>query len=141
MIQYVSFEWSYDRFHKNNDRIYRVCLETQSPLRHAINAANHPGTGPALKVEYPEIEDYARMLPQSLRIGKLVALSHVDEKNQEKIFYEEHIYIVDPSFLTILSFPLKYGDPVNALTDPSSIVITESVAEKYFGSQSPLERA
>ena len=138
IIQYVSFEWSYDRFHENQDRIYRVCLETQSPLRHRINAASHPGTGPALKVEYPEIEDYARMLPQSLRMGKLVALSRVDEKNEEKTFYEEHIYIVDPSFLTMLSFPLKYGDPVNALTDPSSIVITESIAEKYFGSENPI---
>lgn len=138
IIQYVNFERGYDRFHENNDRIYRVCLATQTPLRQAINAANHPGTGPVLKAEYPEVEDYARMLPQSLRMGKLVALSYVDEKSEEKIFYEEHIYIVDPSFLTMLSFPLKYGDPVNALTDPSSIVITESVAEKYFGSENPV---
>ncbi len=137
IMQYVSFERSYDRFHENNDRIYRVCLETYA-TRHVINAANHPGTAPALKAEYPEVEDYARMLPQSLRMGKLVALSYVDEKSQEKIFYEDQIYVVDPSFLTILTFPMKYGNPSTALTDPSSIVITESIAEKYFGSENPI---
>jgi putative ABC transport system permease protein len=138
IIQYVSFEQSYDRFHENADRIYRVCLETQSPTTLAVNAANHPGTAPALKAEYPEVEDYTRMMPQFLRMGKLVALSYVDEKNEEKSFYEEHIYIVDPSFLTMFSFPLKYGNRGNALTDPRSIVISESVAEKYFGSGDPI---
>ncbi|MEX1238919.1 MAG: ABC transporter permease [Cyclobacteriaceae bacterium] len=138
IIQYISFERSYDRFHANNDRIYRVCLDTQTPTRHVINAANHPGTAPALKAEYPEVEDYARMLPQSFRMGKLVALSYVDEKNEEKMFYEDQIYVVDPSFLTILSFPMKYGDPGTALTDPSSIVLTESVARKYFGTGNPV---
>ena len=86
IIQYVSFEWSYDRFHENKDRIYRVCLETQSPLRHRINAANHPGTGPALKAEYPEVEDYARMLPQSLRMGKIVALFPCGRKKSGENF-------------------------------------------------------
>ena len=138
IIQYVSFEWSYDRFHENSDRTYRVCLQTETPTRLVVNAANHPGTAPALKDEYPEVEDYARMLPQSFRMGKLVALSYVDEKNEEKIFYEDQIYVVDPSFLTVLSFPVKYGDPATALTDPSSIVITESVANKYFGSENPI---
>lgn len=138
IMQYVSFEWSYDRFHQNSDRIYRVCLERQTPARHVVSAANHPGTAPALKAEYPEVEDYTRVMPQFLRMGKLVALSCIDEKNEEKIFYEEHIYIVDPSFLTLFSFPLKYGDAGNALTDPSSIVISESVAGKYFGSENPI---
>jgi putative ABC transport system permease protein len=137
IIEYASFEWSYDRFHENSDRIYRVYLE-RHPARHRLISSNHPGAGPALKAEYPEVEDYARMLPQSVGLGKLVTLSHVDQNGREKVFFEENIYIVDPSFLTVLTFPLKYGNAATALADPSSIVISESVADKYFEGENPL---
>jgi putative ABC transport system permease protein len=138
IMEYVRFEHSYDRFHSNNDRIYRVILEreTQSVLNSI--AATHPGTGPALKEEFPEIEEYARMLPPGIRMGSMVSISYVDEKNDEKIFLEENIYLVDPSYLRLFSFPFIKGNSLTALDDASSIVISESVARKYFGSTDPM---
>ena len=137
IIEYTHFERSYDRFHENSDRTYRVYLE-RYPARHRLISSNHPGAGPALKAEYPEVEDYARMLPQSVNLGKVVTLSHVDQNGREKVFFEENIYSVDPSFLTVLTFPLKYGNAETALIDPSSIVITESIANKYFEGENPV---
>ncbi|HKZ37182.1 MAG TPA: ABC transporter permease, partial [Chryseolinea sp.] len=138
ILEYVRFERSYDRFHSNNDRIYRVILERETPSVHNFISATHPGTGPALKAEFPEVEEYARMLPPGIRMGSMVAISYVDDKNEEKVFLEENIYLVDPSYLRLFSFPFIKGNSQNALDDGSSIVISESIARKYFGSTDPV---
>ena len=62
IVQYVDFEQSYDDFHKNGDRIYRVILESDEK----DFAANHPGTGPAMKADFPEVEEYARVVHQGI---------------------------------------------------------------------------
>ena len=136
ILEYVRFERSYDKFHSNSDRIYRVILHRESANN--LIAANHPGTGPALKAELPEVEEYTRMLPPGLRMGTMVALSYVDDKNVEKVFLEESFYIVDPSYLRMFSFPFVHGNPETALDDGSSIVISESLARKYFGAADPM---
>jgi len=138
ILEYVRFEHSYDKFHSNNDRIFRVVLERETSSAHIFSAANHPGTGPALKAEFPEVEEYARMLPPGIRMPTMVALSYIDDENNEKIFLEENFYIVDPSFLRMFSFPFIHGKPETALEDASSIVISESIGRKYFGSADPI---
>lgn len=138
IMEYVRFERGYDRFHSNHDRIYRVILERETPTVHNLISATHPGTGPALKAEFPEVEEYTRMLPPGLRMPSMVAISYVDDKNDEKMFLEENIYIVDPSYFRLFSFPFVHGNPKTALDDASSIVISESVARKYFESGDPM---
>ncbi|MFC4870694.1 ABC transporter permease [Negadavirga shengliensis] len=134
ILQYVRFERSYDRFHENADRIYRVILERDQDL----SAANHPGVGPALKADFPEVEEYARMAHQSIHLGDNVAVSYEDEQGNIKMFNEDRVYNVDPSFLTLFSFPFVYGDTENALSDASLIVISESISRKFFGSENPM---
>jgi len=130
ILQYVRFERSYDQFHQNGKNLYRVTINQ--------SAANHPGAGPALKAEFPEVEEFARMLPQSIFIGNNGAWSYLDESGHEKVFNEEGLYNVDASFLRMFSFPFIYGDPNTALSDVSSVVISERISNKFFGSENPV---
>ena len=134
IVQYVRFELSYDRFHKQADRIYRVTVNSDRES----SATNHPGTGPALKSDFPEVKEYARAVHQSIFLGSTAAWSYVNDNGKEKVFNEDRVYDVDPSFLTMFSFPFVFGDPENALSDASSVVISESVSRKFFGTIDPL---
>lgn len=118
---YVQDELSYDRYHDKADRIYRVVANN--------DVKTPPAMAPALKADFPEVEQYVRMLPTS---GTWVM------KYEENIFYEKQVYWVDDSIFEVFSFPLVKGDPATALTDPFSVVISEATAEKYFGDEDPM---
>ena len=135
ILQYVRFEMSYDRFHKNADRIYRVILEIDH-VRH--RAANHSAAGPALKRDFPEIVEYARAAHQSIMITNQIAWSYTDNQGDTKVFNLENAYFVDTSFLTMFSFPFIYGDPASVLRNPNDVAISRSVSLKFFGSENPL---
>ncbi len=133
IYQYVQLELSYDRFHTKIDRIYRVPISyTGSFATLKPSAVNHPAVGPAMKADFPEVEDYARLVRASLFIPA-ATVSYNQEGQQPIIFNEDRVYIADKSFLTMFSFNLIAGNPANALEEPKSIVITERVAKKYFG--------
>ena len=135
ILQYVRFEMSYDRFHKNADRIYRVILEIDH-IRY--RAANHSAAGPALQKEFPEIVEYARAAHQSIMITNQIAWSYTDTLGDKKVFNLENAYFVDTSFLTMFSFPFIYGDPASVLRNPNDVAISRSVSQKFFGSENPL---
>lgn len=84
--------------------------------------------GPALKEIYPEIEEYTRVWKWARSLVK-----HKDKK-----FDEEDIYLTDPAFFSIFTFPHLKGDPKTALADKNSIVITEETANRYFGNEDPI---
>ncbi|MBN1222684.1 MAG: ABC transporter permease [Candidatus Aminicenantes bacterium] len=120
---WVLDELSFDRFHENAGRLYRVEFDQDysGQLFH-VNVSPHP-LGPALKEEIPEVEDASRVSP----LGEILV------KHGDKTFFEDTAAAVDPSFLEIFSFPLIKGDARTALEAPHSIVITEDKARKYFG--------
>lgn len=122
---WVKDELSFDRFHVNKDRIYRVLNRMQNGnVEFNITYA----LGPALKTEYPEVEEASRVCTW---FG-----SHV--RYQDKIYAERNIYLADPSFFKIFSFPFIKGNPEIALADMYSIVLTEQMAQKYFGDEDPI---
>jgi putative ABC transport system permease protein len=130
IVFYIQDELNYDAFHDNADRIFRVVTSTSrdgSPT----NANGTFGTGPALKEDFPEVEDYVRF--RKMGQGTRIYIAHGDRK-----FYEERFYFADSSILTVFDFPLLRGNAENALSDPGSIVITEAMAEKYFGRSDPI---
>jgi putative ABC transport system permease protein len=138
IYQYVQFEQSYDRFHAHADRIYRVPIEYSGSFSsQPMTVTNHPAIGPALKADFPEVEEFARLVRLNLFMNA-ASLSY--EKNAEDIvaFNESKIYVADPSFLTMFSFPMKEGSAATALKEPQSVVLTASTARKYFGDQSAL---
>lgn len=138
--QYVRFEKSYDTFNTNANRLYRVNLYEQhnGTLVNGM-ASNLPGLGGALKVDFPEVEDYCRLVKTSLftsNLGKYVAnaleFSAQNKTGQITTFTEDKVWFADGSFLRMFTFPLVEGTR-DALNKPNSVVITESIAKKYFG--------
>jgi putative ABC transport system permease protein len=125
---WVQDELSYDKFHKNHNRIHRVIKEIYSGKEVSHIAITPWPLGSTLVRNYPEVTKFAR-----LRIMGRRLMSHKD-----KSFYEDGFCVVDPAFLEIFSFPLLKGDPATALSDRRSIVITEKIAQKYFGNEEPI---
>ena len=135
ILQYVHFEMSYDKFHKNADKIYRVILE----IDHArYRATNHSAAGPALKKDFPEIVEYARAAHQSILITNQIAWSYTDNQGDKKVFNLDNAYFVDTTFLTMFSFPFIYGDPSSVLRNPNDVAISGSVSQRFFGNENPL---
>ncbi len=130
ILLWVRHELSYDRFHKSAENIYRVIMEDH--LNDGISV--HPWLtfplGPALKNEFPEIAAFSRYRPDDMVV-----------RYKEKAYTETDFLTVDPSFFEIFSFPFLQGNPAEALADPHSIVIRDTMAEKYFGGEDPIGKA
>ncbi|AYB34086.1 ABC transporter permease [Chryseolinea soli] len=146
IYQYVQFEESYDTFHTKRERLYRVPMQFYNgtdPV--GALATNAPALGPALKAEFPEVADYARLVKTSLFTSSLTSyfansleFSRTTTDGSLVAFNEEHVYFADPPFLTMFSFPLKAGSSADALAEPNTVVITEQMARKYFGDEPAL---
>lgn len=138
IFQYVYFERSYDRFHEQSENIYRV------PIRYSEGfgsfpkiASNHPALGPAMQQDFPEVLSYTRLLhPANVSSG--FAFSYQNQTGRKVSSREDKILMADSTFFSLFSFPLLAGDPSTALVQPGSIVITTSLAKKYFGEEDPL---
>jgi putative ABC transport system permease protein len=146
IYQYVRFEESYDTFHEKRGQLYRVSMQFYNGTSHESGSATAaPALGPSLKAEFPEVADFARMVKTSLFTSSLTSFfanslefSRVAANGELVAFNEERVYFADPPLLTMFSFPLKAGTAANALTEPNTVVLTEKMAQKYFGSEPPL---
>ncbi|MEP1096267.1 MAG: ABC transporter permease [Cyclobacteriaceae bacterium] len=130
---YVENETSYDQFHENGDRIYRVNQtfiwgEDDSN----IFSSTGPGVAHAISLDLPEVEQVARV-----HTPELMPL-RVTEGSNEKFFHDEDVLAADSSFLSVFSYPLKYGDRSTALLYPNSVIISEAAANRYFGVDNPV---
>ena len=123
IAQYVDYEYSYDKFHSNHENLYRVKYMVYRSGELDIDcAAAVPRVGPFMKENMPEVVDYARAFP----------MSAVFQKGTNQ-FREERVQIADPSFIKIFDYPLIHGNIETALEGPNKVVITETIANKYFG--------
>lgn len=140
IFEYVHFERSYDRWHANASRIYRVPLSYSHYFFSSggADADNYPGVGPAMKAEFPEVSDFARLATPTTFGGGTVMLSYTDQGGTTRQFNETELYFADPGFLRMFSFPFIEGDPRTALMDQHSVVISASLARKYFGHKDPM---
>jgi putative ABC transport system permease protein len=130
IMQYVSYERSYDGFHENAGRVYRATLSLSKEGKPVVAVPkNAAAAGPALKREFPEVKDFVRLFP----IDGTIAI-----RRGGVVFNEKGIYFADPSVLRVFSFPLLKGDAATALTGPGTVVLTASAAKRYFGSEDPL---
>jgi putative ABC transport system permease protein len=124
---YVHDELNYDRFIPGYQQIYRVEMLASSPGRHVavVEAVNHEIAG-WLKSEFPSIVATARMVPTSapLRHGEIEAI--------------DDAYWADPSLFAVLPLKVIAGDLRTALEAPDGIVLTRSIARKYFGVDAPI---
>jgi putative ABC transport system permease protein len=131
IILYVVHELSYDRFHENADRIYRMGIDAKiggSPILAPLS--NAPSIL-VLKQDYPEVLDAVRIRP-SFSVSKNLV------KYEDKQFYEEGVLYADNTLFDIFTFPMIKGDSKTALKTAYSVVLTEEIAARYFGDEDPL---
>ena len=126
IITYVRSEISYDRFHAKADRIYRLRYTAPNGME---LASTPPPIAPRLKDFFPEVEDAARMY------GRNVSISRPDEK---EVFEETDIFFADSAIMDIFSFEFIKGNAEDALARKFTVLITEEMAEKYFGAVDPI---
>lgn len=129
ILQYVGFERSYDRFHRNADRIVRI---TADRYEHGILSTRWAGgpfaVGSHLKEAFPDVAEYVRLYALPRRVLE----AHRQEFRVEKALY------ATPSFFKVFSFPLIVGNPLTALAEPMTGVVSVSLAKRLFGSANPV---
>ncbi len=123
MFHYVQDELTYDSFHNKGDHIFRIVTDnkmTDSPAEGSAKSSRM--IGPIAEEKYDEVTDMVRMFSRwSLQV----------KVNQE--FDEPEIYFTESSLFSVFSFDLLEGDPKTCLDEPYTAVISESLAQKYFG--------
>lgn len=126
---YVSSEVSYDRFHSKADRIFRVTRKFDYQSGYNPHFARCP-------------DSFMKFLPDHIpEIEELVRFQRSDFKNikiNEETFRNDDFFFADDNVFSVFDFPLVSGDPQVALSEPNSIVISESIAEKYFSDSNPM---
>jgi len=132
IILYVTNELSYDAFHKDADRIYRVAAHRISQVGEFYFVATPAPLGPELVRNYPQVEQAVRVVPPYENA------SHVLVVRGEKRFFETRIWFADEDICQLFHVPFIQGNPQTALTNPYTVVITEGMAAKYFGEEAPL---
>jgi putative ABC transport system permease protein len=129
IINYLRFEYSYDDAHVKKDRIYRVPMMTKEKGgKEQTFAFTYPAVAPALKKDFPEVEEAARFRRQ----GGIVTYK------DQKIVEGGTLYYADASLFNIFSFRFVQGNAIAALKELNDAVITEETAEKYFGNEDPI---
>jgi putative ABC transport system permease protein len=134
ITMFVLNEFSYDRFHENGDNIYKIALARKYP-NHVTNYAIIPHSySDVIQRDFPEVV-------RTLKIGgpfNDVLVQYITEKNEPVQFEEDYIMSADSNFFQLFSIKLIKGEPDNVLTNVTDLVITESTAMRYFGSDDPI---
>ncbi|MFZ5973208.1 MAG: ABC transporter permease [Bacteroidota bacterium] len=129
IILYVVDELSFDTFHTKADRIYQVGLHGKIGGQDISVANTCPPMAAALVADVPEVE-------AATRIAGWFGQPSI--KYEDKSFAEENVYFADSNFFDFFSFRLLEGDPRTALTEPNTLVMTPTMATKYFGNEPAL---
>ena len=122
-------ELTYDHFNKDGENIYRITTKINWSSGDVAHYANtQPALAPGIRGLFPEIQKVSQ-----LRYAMRTAFTR-----GEQTFYEDYGYYADSLFLEIFTFGLKEGDLETALDEPNTIVISEDLAQKYFGKPDPI---
>jgi len=129
ILLYLQNELSFDKHNSKADRSYRIASSFESPTSIVKFTVSSPRLGPLLIDEFPEIETFARMnthLPEML-------VRHDDVE-----YYEKELVWADESLFDIFDYTFIYGSKKNSLKEPYSIVLSETMAKKFFGETDPV---
>jgi putative ABC transport system permease protein len=128
ITQYVMHEFSYDDFLKNKNQIFRVQLDRYDKGELSTRwASGCAGVGADLKNDFPEVQYYTRLTQRNS------VFAHDDV-----FFKEDYAYFASEDFFRVFSIKLLEGTDSLVLKDPFKIVVSQSMAKKYFGSENPI---
>ncbi|KXK31849.1 MAG: antimicrobial peptide ABC transporter permease [Bacteroidetes bacterium OLB12] len=130
---YIQDEWSYDKHHAHLENIYRITTQFESDRGINKLGTSSPPIAPTLMEELIEVESAARVLNPPGVAQNLI-------KYKDNIFYETNGFLADSTLFDVLTYELKEGNPKNALTEANTVVISETLATKLFGSESALDK-
>ncbi len=128
---YVNYERSFDTYHEKGDRIYRVIHGAKKDGAESFWVWNNAPIGPALAENFPEID----------KVVQFSGRSDIMLTNGDKMYQEEDVFFMDSTAFNVFSWKLLKGNPKTALAAPYSIVLTETLAKKYFGDEDPLGKS
>ena len=121
-------ELNYDSYHKNADKIYRINWDFNWNGNEGIGSGTPPPLAEAISREIPEVEEATRVR----------AVSKMVVRYGEHAFNEDKIFGADPNLFDFFTFEIISGNAETALSKPNSVVLTESIAQKYFGDEPAL---
>jgi putative ABC transport system permease protein len=128
---FITDELSYDRYHAKADRIYKAGVRALWADNEFHGCVSPAPFSRALVAEFPEVEVSTRLRRSGFPVIRY----------RDKVFSEERWYWADDTHFDVFTVPFLQGDPKTALTKPNSVVITESMARKYFGAEDPLGKS
>jgi len=128
IVIFIKNELSYDRFHRNADRIFQVVLNGNMDGQEFWAGNTPPPVGAALTSNIPEVESFTRFYKPNDMVVR-----YEQTNAAEKFFTEKNVLAVDSNFLQLFDFKIVEGNAATALMKPGSVVITEEMAKKYFG--------
>lgn len=130
LLEYVGFERSFDGFHENADRLYRVVnhrYKNGEPVQ--LGTITYPRVGYQMQEDFPEVERASRVVPG--------ISMHIHTGDQNMIMINDPLF-VDNNFFQVLSYPLIVGEPSSAMEEVFAVVLTESRAKQLFGADQDL---
>ncbi|MBN3034190.1 MAG: ABC transporter permease [Bacteroidales bacterium] len=128
IMLFVNFEMGFDKYHAHHNRIYRMAVDAVVGNTMIYQTYTPAPLPEAMYREFPEIE----------KITRISGWSEVKTRYGDKVFSEDRIFCVDSTFFEVFSFHMLQGDKHRALKEPYSIVLTRTMAGKYFGDRDPL---
>ena len=128
ILLYVRHELSYDRYHKDVERVCRIVQDIRTQTANRVFAPISPMVAPTLKSDYPQVEYAARVRPASSRLVR----------REGTFFYEDRFMYADQELFDIFTIPFIQGNPQEALIRPNTLVVSQRMAIKYFGNANPL---
>lgn len=133
ILLYVTHEISYDKFHFNGDKIYKISANVKYGEEEVkIDRVN------AKLAEF--IKEYNSEVLSFVRVGSLGEVIFKNAQNPNQKFKERAFLFVDNSFFSVFTYKLKSGDLNTIFKNPFSLVISENIAQKYFGKENPIGR-
>ena len=130
IMLYVADELSYDRYHEKADRIYRLNSDIKFGGNDMQMAVTPDPLGPTLKQNYPQVEQFVRLHERGTWLIKRAGSTNN--------LNEDNILFADSTLFDVFTLPLVAGNSRTALTQPNTVVISESAAKRHFGSQNPM---
>ena len=130
ILLYVTDELSYDKYNLKAEQIYRIRGRALLQGREFNMAVSPAPTGATFVKDFPEVIQYARFLPSANMLIRY----------KENVFSENRFFWADSTIFDVFTIPFVKGNPKTALNQPHTIVLTESLANKYFGNEDPLNK-
>ncbi len=131
IMLYVQYEWQFDRFYPNTDRIYRVIQRQQGNAFMGTDyfAVTQEPLGRTMQTEFPEVKSYVTLSDWGNVVIKI---------DRSKIFEENILYATAPNLFNLFSYKFIKGNPKTALSDLNTVVLSDNIARKFFGSENPI---